>query len=347
MKSAPSAAPNALNNISQTKALIQTHEDINKILPQLVPALSPPLRIERISGGITNQIFKVSHASNKRLSVLVRIFGGTDIFTPAQRAEENQVFAQLAREGIAPALLAVFGNGRVEQFFDARPITLDEMTTDVVCYGVAKAMAHMHSFRPSGIDTEPRVWDVIDTWFKEALRLPERQELAAQFDLPQCLSWLKTVRKRLEKYNSAVVYAHNDLLCGNILLSEQNEVKIVDFEYGSFNYRAFDIANFFSECMGGTIDGRVHPEKYPNLRFRTKFCETYLQERGEDTSKEAVQKLIRESEDYELLTHLYWGFWALVQSGSSTVDFPYTMFAKGRFAEFVKRFKPCDVETNK
>ncbi|KAI0563246.1 Choline/ethanolamine kinase [Gracilaria domingensis] len=337
----------SLKNIPHTRTEIQNHEDIENILPKLVPFLSPPLVIKQISGGITNRIFKVSHASDDGTAVLLRIFGGADVFTPEQRAKENEIFAQLARTEIAPALHAVFGNGRVEQFFDSRPITLDEMTTDVVCFGVAQAMARLHSFRPTGISDEVRVWDDIDAWSNEALKLSKKGLTAAQINVEKGLEWVEIVRARLEKRCSPVVYAHNDLLCGNILLSPQNEVRIVDFEYSSFNYRGFDIANFFSECMGGTIDGRVHPEKYPGLEFRTKFCETYLKERGASVSEEAVRDLVRESEDFELLTHLYWGFWALVQSTNSAVDFPYTMFAEGRFAEFLKRFKTNGIASNK
>ncbi len=44
---------------------------------------------------------------------------------------------------------------------------------------------------------------------------------------------------------------HNDLLSGNVLLStddvkdEDRAVFLIDYEYASYNYRAFDIANHF------------------------------------------------------------------------------------------------------
>jgi thiamine kinase-like enzyme len=46
------------------------------------------------------------------------------------------------------------------------------------------------------------------------------------------------------------VLCHNDLLSGNILLSQSTdtrnaEVTIIDYEYTAYNYRAFDIANHF------------------------------------------------------------------------------------------------------
>jgi thiamine kinase-like enzyme len=41
-------------------------------------------------------------------------------------------------------------------------------------------------------------------------------------------------------------FSHNDLLANNILVQE-NRVVFIDYEYSSYNYQAFDIANFFNE----------------------------------------------------------------------------------------------------
>eukprot|EP00737_Agarophyton_chilense_P000815 gb/GEZJ01000905.1/.p1 GENE.gb/GEZJ01000905.1/~~gb/GEZJ01000905.1/.p1 ORF type:complete len:346 (+),score=54.12 gb/GEZJ01000905.1/:948-1985(+) len=337
----------ALKDIAQTGIEIQDQEDIFNIIPILLPWLSPPLHVQQISGGITNKLFKVSSAKNENGSVVLRIFGAEDVFTHDQREQENSLFYQLSQAGIAPGLHAVFGNGRVEQYYDARPITLDEMTTDVVGNGVAKAMARMHSFRPTGISLQLRVWQELDAWSKQALKLSEKSLLKTHFNVQRALEWIHAVRERLAGQNSPVVCAHNDLNCGNILLSTRDEVRFVDFEYSSFNNRGFDIANFFSECMGGTIDGRVYPDKYPSLDFRLQFCDTYLRETGETATEEEVRTLLQESERFELLTHLYWGFWGLVQSKSSNVDFPYILFAESRFAEFLKRFNCSEVDASK
>lgn len=57
--------------------------------------------------------------------------------------------------------------------------------------------------------------------------------------------------KKFSKSGSPVVYAHNDLLIGNILYDEKkNSVTFIDFEYTAYNYQAFDIANHFAEFAG-------------------------------------------------------------------------------------------------
>ena len=46
-----------------------------------------------------------------------------------------------------------------------------------------------------------------------------------------------------------VVFCHNDMQEGNILIRQDSkpELVIIDFEYCSYNYRGFDVANHFSE----------------------------------------------------------------------------------------------------
>ena len=64
-------------------------------------------------------------------------------------------------------------------------------------------------------------------------------------------------RKAIDRVNSPLVFCHNDLQCGNILLREDADsldsvddaIVIIDYEFCSYNYRAFDIANHFCEWM--------------------------------------------------------------------------------------------------
>lgn len=60
-------------------------------------------------------------------------------------------------------------------------------------------------------------------------------------------------RQHLKKFNSLVVFSHNDLQEGNILItndsinSDQPNLVLIDYEYCSYNYRGFELANHFLE----------------------------------------------------------------------------------------------------
>ena len=57
-------------------------------------------------------------------------------------------------------------------------------------------------------------------------------------------------RSLATRHKYPVVFCHNDMQEGNILLRQNTrkpELVLIDFEYCSYNYRAFDIANHFVE----------------------------------------------------------------------------------------------------
>lgn len=59
------------------------------------------------------------------------------------------------------------------------------------------------------------------------------------------------LRHKLSNLGSPVVFAHNDLLLGNVIYTkERNSVTFIDFEYAAMNYQAYDIGNHFAEFIG-------------------------------------------------------------------------------------------------
>jgi thiamine kinase-like enzyme len=61
-----------------------------------------------------------------------------------------------------------------------------------------------------------------------------------------------------------LVFSHNDLLAGNVLIREgDNKVIFIDYEYSCYNYRAYDIANYFNESV---IDYNVTETPFFKIR---------------------------------------------------------------------------------
>jgi thiamine kinase-like enzyme len=310
------------------------------LLPSFKAAAPGAIHAEKVVGGITNTIFKVSIATDPRSSVLVRVFGAQGVISGEARARENRIFAQLAERGISPALLGLFDGGRVEQWLPARCLTLDEMRDDTVVPGIANAVANLHQFCPAdeeGKERSSSVWRVMDGWLAVAQRLNLPPE---ECDVDAIAREVRATRRVLlhESPASRLVFAHCDLLAANILISldGQRRITLIDYEYSCTNYRGFDIGNFFCEAMGGTTDGVVDASKYPSPRCQALFCRTYLERTGPHSPSDAdVSALVGEANQYGLLSHLYWAAWAVAQSASSTVDFPYLLFARNRFRQFL------------
>lgn len=73
--------------------------------------------------------------------------------------------------------------------------------------------------------------------------MPSKSALRIEFD---------ELYEVISKIPSPVVFAHNDLLLGNILYDEQSETNVIfiDYEYADYNFQAFDIGNHFAEFAG-------------------------------------------------------------------------------------------------
>lgn len=64
------------------------------------------------------------------------------------------------------------------------------------------------------------------------------------------LTLLFVYRTLVKQQKYPVVFSHNDMQEGNILIrqnSAKTELVVIDFEYCSYNYRGFDVANHFCE----------------------------------------------------------------------------------------------------
>ena len=92
------------------------------------------------------------------------------------------------------------------------------------------------------------------------------------WDLSNIHNELRKLQEEIPDDFSPAVFAHNDLLAGNILLDKVNDkVYLIDFEYGGTNYRGFDIANHWNEWAGGTqteMNGVCEYQRFPPILHR-------------------------------------------------------------------------------
>ncbi|WMV42604.1 hypothetical protein MTR67_035989 [Solanum verrucosum] len=83
--------------------------------------------VETVSGGITNLLLKVSvrEDDGKHEHMTVRLYGPNTEYV-INREREMQAIQHLSAAGFGAKLLAVFGNGMVQSFIDARTLTPPE-----------------------------------------------------------------------------------------------------------------------------------------------------------------------------------------------------------------------------
>lgn len=123
--------------------------------------------------------------------------------------------------------------------------------------------------------------------------------------------------EQLHRYPERVL-CHNDLVNGNVV-SYQDRVYLIDYEFASDNHPYFDLLSFITE------------NSIEDEGIRTLFFESYLQR--ELTSKDKEDLLF-----FELIHDLLWCQWAQMQA--SQIDDPiYLEIAKIKYDQLKKRSK--------
>lgn len=213
--------------------------DLSPIL-QRVPAFHNRADIKTtfLSGGITNQNYRVDAGDE---SFVLRIGGAKTELLGIDRANEYAATKAAAEIGIAPEVVDfVLPEGYlIARFIRGREIPPCEMRETKALHDVAQALKRIHALAP------------IRATFSPFQVVRDYDRLAREHDVktfPENYAWLRermaVIETTFNHYNSVPVLCHNDLLNGNFLRDENNQIRILDWEYAGMGDLFFDLANF-------------------------------------------------------------------------------------------------------
>lgn len=296
-------------------------------------------KVERVSGGITNLLLKVSvkNEHEEDVPVTVRVFGpNTDVVIDRER--ELQAICYLSAAGFGAKLLGVFENGMVQSFIDACTLTPTDMSKPKVAAEIARQLRKFHEMEIPG-SKDPQLWTDIFKFLDKAssLRFEDtaKQAKYASISFDELREEAMSLKVLTDCLNAPIVFAHNDLLSGNLMLSEKEEkLYLIDFEYGSYNFRGYDIANHFNEYAGFECDYSLYPDKDSQYHF---FRHYLSPDNPELASESELEVIYVETNCYALASHLYWAFWAIVQAKYSPINFDYLEYYFLRYNEYRKQ----------
>lgn len=265
-------------------------------------------------------------------------------------------------------------------------MTCSELRDPLITRVIARKLANVHSLNVP-INKEP-VWlfETMNNWLQvirstvdiEQVK-SEHQEYAnnlLNFNFENEIAWLKDF---LTEVRSPVVFSHNDLQEGNILLPDGNinnrlnnnngtkhlkecdqnsrlakpnnekplndlskseatklreldeRIVLIDFEYCSYNFRAFDLSNHFCEWALDYSNTEyphftINEELYPNEKEKRIFIREYLQwSKALDLNDpiNSEDHLLIESNRFILASHLLWSLWSVMNAFTSPIEFGY------------------------
>ncbi|XP_034272662.1 choline kinase alpha isoform X1 [Pantherophis guttatus] len=347
------------------------------------------LRITPIRGGLSNMLFQCSlpdtieTVADEPRTVLLRLYGAilqmrscnkggsgqaqkeNDLQGAEAVVLESVMFAILAERALGPKLYGIFPQGRLEEFIPSRKLDTEELSVPDISAEIAEKMAKFHGMKMP-FNKEPKwLFGTMEKYLNQVMRIKFTRESRVRklnkilsYNLPQ---EMKNLRSLLEATPSPVVFCHNDCQEGNILLldgredSEKQKLMLIDFEYSSYNYRGFDIANHFCEWMYDYVHEKYPFFKanfmnYPTKKQQLHFITSYLaasQSGFENLSHEDKSKIeedmLVEINRFALASHIFWGLWSIIQAKISSIEFGYMDYALSRFDAYFEQKRKLKV----
>lgn len=279
--------------------------NFNKILNKLISikpewSTAKNLKIEQLSGGISNLIFKIS--ADNYDTILIRFYGKT-MNILIDREEEIKIFKLMSNNKLGPKLLGYFDEGRIEQYIDS--ITLTNKTIIDHSVSIIKKMKEIHRLNYS---EELVCWNRLLKW----INLLEKNYFAEyKNEINNLMNEFNNFPK--DNYFLKKVFCHNDLLPTNILLDKYNKIHFIDFEYAGNNYLGSDIANHILYFNFEEPCNENHNKFI--LDFLTKFKEK---------SPSKIDNLIINY--FIKLNYFIWLIWGLLTKDNGEIDFDYIKY---------------------
>uniref|UniRef100_A0AC35U7P8 Choline/ethanolamine kinase n=1 Tax=Rhabditophanes sp. KR3021 TaxID=114890 RepID=A0AC35U7P8_9BILA len=346
------------------------------------------IRVERVKGGMSNLLFLCRLAEtrptlkNEPDKVLLRVYFNPE--TENHLVAESVIFTLLSERHLGPMLYGIFSGGRLEEYIPSRPLTAKEISMPAISNKIAKRLSRVHLLDVPIWKEPDYLCDAMERWITqlfssvgidEIVSSPEKFQEWMPEGLTYGMIWdeVKKLASLLSNCQSNVVFGHNDLNPGNILLPKsssgnirqgsigdesayrKNQLRafnpydpklvLIDFEYASYNYRGFDFANHFVEySINYDIDHYPHymitEENFPVDDKMKNFFISYAYEinpnlNDEDLTKES-EKMLKETMPFVPISHLFWGIWGLLQVHVSPVGFGFTEYGRDRIGLYFK-----------
>ncbi|EGI58768.1 Ethanolamine kinase 1 [Acromyrmex echinatior] len=300
------------------------------------------LHFKVFTNGRTNKLIGIWYTEHYTDMILIRIYGNNSDLLIDRKSEIKNIRI-LNKAGYTHCIYATFNNGFAYEFLEGETLTIEIIKNPKVYPLIAKRMAEMHNlkFENGFISEDAFIWEktkkfmqIIPKRFSDSLKQTKFEMLIPSYAILE--KEYQLLKSTLSKVNSPVVFAHNDLLLGNILYNQKQEsIVFIDYEYTAFNYQAFDIVNHFTEFAG--FDEPDY-SLYPDENFQKKWLKKYLQIYNAtiNVSEKDVDKLYWQVTKFTPLPHFFWGCWALIQSEYSHIDFDFLEYAAIRFNEYFK-----------
>jgi len=169
-------------------------------------------------------------------------------------ASEKGLFLLLGRHNIAASCLYYDAAYRIEEYYDGRTLTPDDLKSSNVLKGIAAELFRFHQLEPDALPKRTFFELLHEKWGRLArIVLEEKRGLFPADEQTMCddlraILTAETASKVARCLpSSPLALSHNDTYHGNVMMLSDGTIKLLDFEFSCLNHPAFDFANLFAE----------------------------------------------------------------------------------------------------
>ena len=297
-----------------------TDAEIEVILAD-VPCLAAGFRtVQRLSGGLTNVIVKVTAADGGQ--VVARI--GTDDSALLAIDRDAELAASLAGAvtGAAPDVVCRSEPAEVlvVAWIDGRTLSADDLRDDAMLPRVADLCRRLHD--GPGLPVDFDMFDVQARYLG----------IARQHGFPLPVGYLDLmpafgrIREALAERPADRRPCHNDLLAENFI-DDGERLWMVDFEYAGNNDPAFELGNIASESGLPTEALAELVRLYHGAA-----------DARDVASQVARARLLGTASQYG------WTLWGCIQAQASSLDFDFWSWGLEKYERAVEEFAAADFD---
>ncbi|UKK01897.2 choline kinase [Theileria orientalis] len=243
----------------------------------------------------------------------------------------------LGDNGLGPRVIGRFSDFTIQEFIEGTIMDTKSFQNLSVITSLASSLAKFHKkgteISPADWDRTPLVFRQINKWSDQVKRIIKKHDL--DFDFDDLQSSYEKYKNLLENHiktsNSlanSILFCHNDLYSENII-SFQQGLYLIDFDYAGFNYVGWDISSFFGK-IGFIYNVSTFPyfsydkKAEPTDEFKSIFVSIYLSQllnKNVSPSDNVVKEFLYSVEVHRLGVQLYWSFWGIIMTDSPSDEF--------------------------
>jgi thiamine kinase-like enzyme len=268
-----------------------------------VPSLAgTPRQVSELSGGLTNQNFKVTTPDGVFVARVLS-HGGELLGIDREREYRNSVIAAAA--GIGAPVIDFRPDDRllVLGYIEGRTLTNADVAEPVTLARIARACATLHQAGRFAGDFD--MFEVQPAYYATATAAG--MTIPAGYD--DLMPAFQAAQHSLAVRAEGTVPCNNDLLAANFI-DDGERIWLIDYEYSGNNDPCFELGNIAGECGLDADALAALVTAYYGRARRSRIARAQL---------------------FTMVSRYGWTLWGAIQHASSRLDFDFWSWAMERF----------------